>query len=77
MNTMMCNDCLSLFNIILIAIEKKKETKCEESANCITSRQFPIMKKHEHLIEKKRLDNTIDLLKRTREREEEEKRKEK
>jgi len=49
MNTYICNDCLSLFNIALIVIEKKRNVK---STNYIMSGQFPIMKKHEHLIGK-------------------------
>jgi hypothetical protein len=48
-------DSLSLFNIISIVIERNVK-----STNYIMLEQFPIMKKHEHLIDK-RLDNTIDL----------------
>jgi hypothetical protein len=53
-NTYICNACLSLFNIILIIIEKKeRKKKCEEH-KLHNVRTISYYEKHGHLIEKKR-----------------------
>jgi hypothetical protein len=58
MNTYICNDCLSLFNIALIIIEKKK--KCEEY-KLHNVRTISYYEKARTPHWQKRLNDTIDL----------------